>query len=181
MDAYEIIASRASIRSYKKDMPSDADLEKIVAVAQKAPNAGAFCTTVVKDADLIAEMDNATWTDMMAMPEDSFGHKRASIPGYRPFYGAPVAIIFSSKEGERLGAVNTACACTAGAYAATSLGLGSCFVMAPIAAYHNIPDLGERLQLPEGYTPDCALLVGYADDPEAFKHPSKQEPATYIG
>lgn len=176
MDAIEALMARRSIRSYTDEKPTAEQLETITAAMNNAPSARACFITVVTDAAVLAAMDEAVYTEMLS--QEGFGKQRASIPGYRPLYGAPAVIVISAPDGLALGGVNAACACTAGAVAATALGLGSCFVMGPGAAARLIPDLKETLKVPEGYTPFCGLLVGYANDPELFKHVvEKLEPA----
>lgn len=179
MEAIDILKSRRSIRSYTDQMPADDDIAAIVEVAQHAPNAGKFHTTVLTDRALLDEMDEANYQAMIGSGS-GFGFERASLPGYRPYYHAPVCIIFSTAEGDPLGPVNAACACTAGAYAATALGLGSCYVMGPAVSMKTVENLPGKLRLPEGYACQCALLVGYTDDSERFAVASSQEPADYI-
>ena len=179
MEAIEILKSRRSIRSYTDQMPSDEDIAAIVDIAQHAPNAGKFHTTVLTDRALLDEMDEANYQAMLA-EGSGFGYDRATTPGYRPYYHAPVCIIFSTRSDDMLGPVNAACACTAGAYAATALGLGSCFIMQPAMSMGTIEDLPAKLHLPEGFACQCGLLVGYTDDPKLFSVESSQEPADYL-
>jgi nitroreductase len=179
MDALEAIKSRKSVRSYKNQVPSRDLLDEIVFAIQNAPNAGAFSTAVVINRELLHEIDETVYCSMLA--SEGFGKERASKPGYRPLYGAPVCIILSGPKDEYFAGINTSCACTAGAYAATALGLGSCYIMAPKVAAELMPNLNDRLQLPEGFRPYCALLVGYTDDPKKFYHKFLvQDPAVYI-
>ena len=178
MEAIDVIKSRRSIRSYTDEMPARELVDQVVEVCRKAPNAGAVSFTVVRDAALIQEMDDACY--QVLINSEGFGKARASLPGYRPFYHAPVCIIFSAKPEEYYGGINCACAATAGAYAATALGLGSCFIGQPSIAFREIPDLGQRLQLPEGFAPVCGLLLGYTDDPELYAVPSDPMPAVEI-
>ena len=167
MDAIEALTTRRSIRSYTDQVPTDEQIDLVVKAMQNAPGARPVFLTIVTDKDLIAEMDEAVYNNMIS--QEGFGKQRASMPGYRPFYGAPVVIVISGPAGNPMAAPNAACACTAGCVAATALGLGSCFVMGPRAANELIPNLKEKLQVPEEYAPFCGLLLGYTDDPEKFK------------
>ena len=54
--------------------------------------------------------------------------------------------------------------------AAAGLGLGSCFLMGPMAAFSD-PALRARLELPEGYEPLVGVALGYA----APEHPAAPE------
>lgn len=178
MEAIDVIKSRRSVRSYTNQMPSQEQIDQVVEVAQTAPNAGRFITTVVKDTNLLTTMDEVLYDSMIA--GGGWGKERASLPGYRPLYDAPVLIIFSAAAEDGLGAVNTACACTAGAYAAKALELGSCFVMGPQRAYSLIDGLGEKLGLPEGFVPTCGLLLGFEKEAGAYACPSHQDPVVYV-
>ena len=178
MEAMEAIKSRRSIRDYTDEMPSKEILEQIVWAAQHAPNAGPFAITVVTDPELLELMNNTVREDMLA--GGGFGKERASLPGYRPLYNAPVCIVFSSDPEHRNSEANTSCAATAAAYAASALGLGSCYVRAPRTAFGLIDNLGELLQLPEGFKPNCGLCVGYIGDAEKFCHAGERGPAVWV-
>lgn len=65
---------------------------------------------------------------------------------------------------------NVSCAAENMLLAAAGLGLGSCFLMGPMAAFSD-PALRARLELPGGYEPLVGVALGYA----ALERPAAPE------
>ncbi len=100
----------------------------------------------------------------MLHSENEFARQRASLPGYEPIYGAPVLILLSAPTDSPLGTANAALAAENMLLEATGMELGSCFLMSPTRALNgeNNRDLAQKAGVPEGYTVQCAVIVGYA-------------------
>lgn len=160
METFEAINLRKSVRGYQEKQICDEDLEKILDVANKAPNAGAFHITVVQNPEFIREINDRTKENMLA--SEGFMKERASIPGYEPLYGAPTLIVLSTPE-VPFSEINVACSITTMSIAATDLGIGSCYVVSPIQTLVEDYYL-ERLELPEGFVPISGLLLGYESE-----------------
>lgn len=160
METFETINLRKSVRGYEDRQISDEDLEKILDVANKAPNAGPFHITVVQNPEFIREINDRTKENMLA--SKGFMKERASIPGYEPLYGAPTLIVLSTPE-VPFSEINVACSITTMSLAATDLGIGSCYVVSPIQTLVEEYYM-ERLELPDGYVPISGLLLGYESE-----------------
>ncbi len=163
MDVSEAIVKRISVRAYE-DRPVPADvLKKIIEAGQWAPNAGPIQISVIQNAGLRQRINNRA-KDAMLHSDNEFARKRASLPGYEPIYDAPVLILLSAPADAPLGVVNTALAAENMLLEATGLGLGSCFLMSPTRALNGDAnhDLAQKAGVPEGYTVQCAIIVGYA-------------------
>ena len=159
MNALEALQSRKSVRGYLDKPVEDDKLEAILKAGTKAPNAGPFHMTVVKNAELRKEIED-TAHEAIKKSDNDFLKQRIAIPGYRLFYGAPVLVVLSAPQ-EGLGAENTACAVTNMCTAATAMGLGSCYLAGFLMAFKENPDLVKKLEIPEGYVPKCGFIVGY--------------------
>jgi nitroreductase len=163
MNISEAIRKRKSIRAYLDKPVAAEDLAKIVEAGQWAPNAGPFQISVVRNAGLRQRINDRTF-DAMVHSNNDFLKQRASLPGYQPIYGAPVLILLSAPANAPYSAVNTALAAENMLLEATGLGLGSCHLITPALALNgeNNRDLAREVGLPDGYTAQCAVIVGYA-------------------
>lgn len=159
METLQILASRKSVRSYLPQAVEQDKLDAVVAAGNQAPNAGPFQMAVVRDQAYLKQINAAALSAMKNSGND-FLMERAALDGYQPLYGAPVMIVLSAPS-EGYGQVNVACAATNMTIAATALGLGSCYVVTPTLALDGKNELSGKLNLPEGFIPLCAVLLGY--------------------
>lgn len=176
MNTLEAISKRKSIRSYKAQQISQAELDALVAAGTCGPIAGSpFQLSVVQDAALLKALNDAAKAGMLG-GDNAFMRERASTPGYEPVYGAPTLFVLSAKP-EQYALANTACAAENLLIAATALGLGSCFFMSTRMALLTEPGLAARVGIPEGYEFCCAVAVGYTDDETRFAPPKREKAA----
>ena len=176
-DTLNAINSRKSIRSYL-DKQVDAELlKKIVSTGDKAPLSTPLAIRVITDKDMLARIDQET-LDSMLNSGVPFSVERASLPGYRPLYSAPVLVVIASDPNR--GAPGASAAAENIIIAATDLGLGSCFVVSPIATVSG-PAYADKLALPEGSKPLVGVLLGYANDPNVFSRQRVPSDIAYIG
>ena len=169
MNISEAIAKRKSTRAYlDKPVPAD-DLAKIIESGQWAPNAGEFQISVIRKAELRQRINDLTY-DAMVHSGVEFLQQRASLPGYQPLYGAPVLILLSGPADAKYSAVNTALAAENMLLEATGLNLGSCYIVSPSLALNAEKNraLAQEAGIPEGYTFQCAVIVGYAATENKF-------------
>ena len=109
--------------------------------------------TVVKNVELLEKIDKAG----AAMFGDS---------NTRTLYGAPMLIIVSSKKpednafAENVAYSNAAIIAHNMSLEATDLGVGSCYIWGAIAALATSPDIVAELNLPDGFIPCCAVVLG---------------------
>jgi nitroreductase len=157
METLKAMECRKSVRDYTAEPVANEALEKILWAGNRAPLGGAFHMTVIRDRALLGEIDAAA-LNAMKNSESEFARGRAALEGYRPLYGAPILIILSADDPAR-GMSSVCNAVTAMTFAATDLGLGSCFVVSPIQA---LGAFSARLNLPAGYKPLVGMLLGRA-------------------
>ena len=170
------INSRKSIRSYlDKPVPKEL-LEIIVDAGNKAPLGSPLVFRVITDKDLLTQIDQMAH-DSMLNSGIPFSVERASLPGYRPLYSAPVLIVIASDPNR--GAPGAAAAAENMIIAATDLGLGSCFVASPVSSVSD-PSFADRLTLPEGSKPLVCVLLGYTNDPDVFSRPRVSADIAYV-
>ncbi len=171
MGISETIATRKSVRAYLDKPVNAEDIDTIVEAGRWAPNAGPYHVTVVRRAELRRRLDEATHKGMLASGND-FLQMRASLPGYRPMYEAPVAILLSAPAGPYSG-MNCALVAENMVLQATELGLGSCFIVTPGLALNADAELAKEAGLPEEYGFQCAVLVGYAAADDPYSNPER--------
>jgi nitroreductase len=162
MNTLDALQKRKSIRGYLDKTVEKEKLNLILKYGNKAPNAGPFQMSVITNKEILKTI-NDTVMDIMKSSDNDFMKMRSSIPGYQPLYGAPMLIVLSAPK-EGFGAANTANAVTNMCIAATELGLGSCFVIAPLMVLDGTNELCKKIGIPEGFTPMCGMLLGYASE-----------------
>lgn len=164
MNTIDALEARRSVRGYLDKPVEDDKLKLILKYGNKAPNAGPFHMTVITNRKLLDEID-ATAKEAGMASGDKFTIERFSIPGYRCTYGAPVLVILSAPQGG-FSSVNIACAATNMSVAAVDQGLASCYLVGVLMAFQAKPELQKELDLPEGYIPQCGLILGYQSENE---------------
>ena len=176
MSIADIIAQRKSVRAYTDQPVDDADLQTVVEAGRWAPNAGPFQITVLRNAQSRKRLDEATHKAMLDSGME-FLRMRASLPGYRPLYAAPVVILLSGPTGPYT-AVNCALAAENIALQATASGLGSCFIVTPGLALNADAALASEVGLPEGHVFQCAVLLGRAAAEDPYTKPEREPKGT---
>ena len=155
MELLDTLLSRKSIRSYTGESIPAADLQKILEVGNAAPvGKGRFSTmhlTIVENLGLLKAFEECTAKDL---------NQRE----LRPFYGAPTLIVVSTtldpENSNNVPFSNAAIIAYNLNIAATALGFGSCLIWGAFRAINKNPAVVKRLELPEGFTPCCGIIVG---------------------
>lgn len=173
MNTIEALQTRKSVRGYTTQLVEDEKLKTILKYGNKAPNAGPFHISVIKNPVLLQTM-NDTVLEMMKNSDNEFMRQRASIPNYQPLYAAPILLLLSAPDGGN-GGINAACSVTTMSIAATELGLGSCFVMAIAMMLRQSPELHAQVGIPEGYAPQCGMLLGYESENQIPGRPRQED------
>jgi len=163
MSISEAIKKRVSTRAYLDKPVPEQDLEKIVEAGRWAPNAGPFQISVIRKQELRQKINDRA-LDAMRNSGVEFLVQRSSLPGYQPLYGAPVLMLLSGPAKAPFGAINAALAAENMILEATGLGLGTCLLLSPTPVLNDEGkrDLAEAAGIPEGYTVQCAVIVGCA-------------------
>ena len=175
MKAIQAIFERKSVRSYRNDPVPEQALEEILKAGSCAPVAGTFQISVITKPELLKEINDTAKKGMLSS-NVPFMVQRAFLPGYEPLYAAPVLIVLSSPENSPNAAANASCAAENMLIAATSLGLGSCYLGSPRLAFgsENGKALAAKAKIPEGYAFNCGVIIGYQDG-EAFRSAGRKK------
>lgn len=179
MDTLKALEARKSVRGYQDRLVERDKLERVAAAANQAPNAGPFQVTVIRDKDYLKQINDNTLAAMKSSGND-FLMSRANLPGYQPLYGTPALALISTPAGP-YSQMNAACTATAMTLAAVALGLGSCYVVSPTLALDGKNELSAKLGLPEGFSPACGVLLGYAGEEAYPTHRKAAENINYVG
>ena len=159
MNTMEAICSRKSVRCYNGKNISEAELKQLLKAAYATPvGMKAYDTlilTVVTNKDFMDKL-NADSAAMMGRSDAV------------PLYGAPTLIIVSSTlpggARDNVAYSNAACIVENIALEAVELGIGTCHIWGAIRALNANPELVKKLNLPEGYVPCCAVILGHTDE-----------------
>lgn len=172
-EVIKTILERRAVRKYEDKPVSREDLEQIVQCGQYAATAMGIQPwhfTVVTDRKVLDKLSDANKAIMLADPNTPAPVLESIQNGvFDTYRGAPCAILVSGDSAVRYAEADCANAVENMAIAAKSLGLDSCY----LASYQvclngaNGGPLKAELGIPEGYTPNFALSIGYgAEKPE---------------
>ncbi|MCD8231300.1 MAG: nitroreductase family protein [Clostridiales bacterium] len=158
METLKALKTRKSTRSYTGAL-SDEALQTVLMAAQAAPvGMGQYDKihlTVIKDKALLDEIDSAAG-------------KFFGDPSRHPLYGAPCLILVSTPIPDpaagNVSYSNAAVITENMSLTATDIGLGSCLIWGAVAALNQTPELVAKLNLPEGHTVCCGIVIGETTD-----------------
>ncbi|HHT17026.1 MAG TPA: nitroreductase [Papillibacter sp.] len=162
MNTLDAIFSRKSVRAFTGDLTEE-ELGTLLKAACAAPVGRALFEnvhlTVITKKDLLDKIDCA-------------GAAILQNPSMHPLYNAPVFILVSAKlsgPNDNVGYSNCAGIVQNMALAAVELGLGSCHIWGAVRGINADPALLTELNLPEGFTPCCGLIVGKTEETYAVR------------
>lgn len=145
---------------------------KAGAYAPSAMNTQSWRFTVVESAQKLQEL-NAAMLARMDIAARERATQRAGNRPVSPFYNAPVMIVVSLKNGASpYPEADAACALQNMFLAATSLGLGTCWINQLRGADVTDPHVGGVLRdfgVPEDHTVYGCCALGYADAESPLK------------
>lgn len=155
MELKEALNKRKSIRSYTGETIDEKQLEAILTAAYEAPvGMGKYDSihlTLITNKDLLNQIDvNAA---------NFFGN-----PKLHPLYGAPLLIVVSSDGEGNVASANVGIIIQNMALAATDEGVGSCDIYGAVAALNENAELLKKLQLPDGFVPFGAIVLGKTNE-----------------
>ncbi len=161
MEFSNTIATRKSTRKYEPTQISAKELDTILLAGSAAPvgdNAYRnYHFTVIQNAEIIEKINIATSNGLSNLDEKA-------VKNPNPTYGAPTLVVVSAKieprfQGSEL--ANVGCLIENMLLAATNLGIGSVYLMAPVLGFKADPQLVKDLQLPEDFEPMSVVALGY--------------------
>lgn len=157
MNTLEAIYSRKSIRSFTGTI-TEQELDTILKAANASPVGRALYEnihlTVITNKDLLHRINDCAI--------EFFNNPTAN-----PLYDAPVYILVSAKlasPSDNVGFSNCAIIAENMALAAVELGLGACHIWGATIALSQNDELVKELNLPDGFTPCCGIVLGKTDE-----------------
>ena len=166
----ETILTRRAVRKYEKTPVPRELLEQIVDCGRYAPSAMGLQTwhfTVVTDRKVLDRISEANAKLVASDPNVPATLKEEAASGrFDSFRGAPCAVLMSGEPGRKFADVDCANAVENMALAAESLGLNTCYLASFVFCLlgEQGAQLRKDLGIPEGYTPNLALAIGYGAD-----------------
>ena len=166
-ETLKVIRERRTTRKFKAEQIKEEELQAILEAGLYAPSAHnkpAWNFTVLQNAELIEELNIESKEAAKNFPDELL-RKMANNDKFNAFYGAPTVIIVSGDNNGMMPQVDCAAAAENMLIAAESLDIGSCwngFVSILFNSEKGV-EYKSKLNLPDGYTPYYAVLLGYKD------------------
>jgi nitroreductase len=183
-ETINVINSRRSIRKYKPEQISDAELQQIMNSAIYAPSAmnqQKWNFTVIQNREMLDRMVG-TIKENIISGSNEFLAKRASDPEYNTFYNAPTVILISADEKAHFYELDCGLAAENITLAAESLNIGSCVITS--SGFLFMSDKGRNLQkelgIPDGYKHVCTVTLGYKENGNPAAPPRNRDVINYI-
>jgi nitroreductase len=164
-ETLETIYRRRSIRAYKPDQITDDELQTILKAGQYAPsgmNQQPWHFSVVQKSELIATMNHDIKEGMLHSGNPQL-EGWAKAENFNAFYSAPTVIIVSGDESVMTVQYDCTLAMGNMFLAAKSLGIGACWVHAPIYSFQTeeSSSILKALAIPAGYKIFSSGVFGY--------------------
>lgn len=155
MELSKVFDVRRSIRSFTGEAVGDDVMNKIIRAANESPVGLAkydtLHLTIVRSRELLEEIEQNT-ARVFKAENRSF------------LYGAPELVIVSTTATDNVGYSNAAIVAQNMSLAAVDEGVGVCHIWGCIMALSANKELSDKLGIPEGFTPSCAIALGKTDE-----------------
>ena len=182
-ETLNLISARRSHRAYEKTPLTKEQLDALLKAAVESPSAvnrQPWHFTVVRNQELLNEMNEAVWEQMMKRNPE-MRSPRFQDKDFHVFYHAPTVIVISGMPDNHYTEIDGGIAVENIALAAESLDLGSVILGMPRDAF-----LGERadyfrkaLKFPEGWDFVIAIAIGVPKDTKEA-HPLKEDRIAFV-
>ena len=166
-EVLENIKARRSVRAYTDQQISYEDLQTILEAATYAPNGmhyESWHCTAIQNADKLSELNNRI-KGAFAKSDDRRMQERGHNQSYCCYYHAPTLVIVSNESTQWWAGMDCACAIENMFLAATSLGIGSCWIN-QLGTTCDDPEVREfitSLGVPENHKVYGCVALGFAD------------------
>lgn len=168
-ETLRVIKERRSTRKFKSEQIKDTELQSIIEAGLYAPsaqNSQSWNFSVVQNLELLEELNGGAMEIAKevakAYPDGPF-KKMSDNGNFNIFYKAPTVIFVSGKDDTIAPKADCSAAMQNMSLAAESLEVGSCWNGIVQALFNG--EMGEqyreKINIPEGYTIQFALLLGY--------------------
>jgi nitroreductase len=180
----KVIESRRSIRNYKPDQVSEAELQQIIRAAILAPSARnqqCWHFSVIQKKEIIDELARVFRYNAMNSGEQRLA-KYFGNEAYHVFFHAPTVIVVSRDPEAGFIDMDCGIAVQNMCLAAESMGIGSCIIgLSRIILYSEEGvDLMQDLGIPEGYSHICSVALGYPDGLKPEMPPRNTDVVNYV-
>lgn len=168
MDALQAIHGRRTIRKYRPEPVERALLQRVLWAAVQAPTppvsgASAWKLCVIEGASRLAAYGERAKLYAFENPPPGQRWSWTERPDFKVFWNAPSVVLFCAKTSNPEAPFDCCRAAQNMLVAAHAVGLGTCWVGAPIP-WLTSPGVASELGLPEGYEPSAVVLVGHPDE-----------------
>ena len=182
-ETLNLIADRRSHRAYEKTPLTQEQLDAILKAAVESPSAvnrQPWHFTVVRNQELLDEMNRAVWETMMKRDPEKRSARFADT-NFHVFYHAPTVIFISGMPDFHYTPIDGGIAVENIALAAESLGLGSVILGMPRDAFagDKADEFRKALKFPEGWDFVIAIAIGVPTDTKAA-HPVKEDRISFV-
>ena len=185
MNTIDAVKARYSCRAFSDKMPSDADLQVIAEAAVAAPSAmnqQPWRVIIVKDKQLLAELETEAMKNIAALP-DKGTYERIMSRGGKIYYNTPCQFIVAITKANKWQDIDCGIITQNIALAATSLGINS--LICGLIEFAFSGDKGdyfkEKLGLPAGFDINIAVLLGYAENSGGTPHEIDRSKISVVG
>lgn len=168
-ETIDLIRKRFSCRDFGNRIPSDEEIEEVVQAglhAASAVNRQPWRIIVVKDKDIIDQLETAGLAHLKAQPDQTAYDRIQSRNGLL-FYNAPRMIIIACDRNEGESAIlDAGIVANNMVLAAESLGMNTLFCGMARTAFQNEKrgmELKRMLQFPAAFDFAISILLGYAN------------------
>ena len=166
MDVIEAIHHRRTIRAYRDEPVDRALLEQVLWAAVQAPtppisSESPWKLCVIEGADRLAQYGARAKQYAFANQPPGQRWSWTERPDFKVFWNAPAVVLFCSKGSNPESPYDCCRAAQNMLIAAHGLGLGTCWIGAPIP-WLTSAGVSEEVGIPAGYEASVAVLVGYA-------------------
>lgn len=180
------ILKRRSVRAYRPDPVGQPELDLMLEAARHAPSAmnqQPWHFTVIRNPELLRQLEEHCRGAFLDSNVEAL-REIARQEGFSVFYHAPMLVIVSGDPSALAAQYDCTLATENMLLAATSLGIGSCWMNAVMMLHATekgkaiFRELG--IAFPEGYRPYAAAAFGYPAEPWPDAPPKNAECVTIM-
>ena len=174
IDLKECILTRHSVRKFNNEKLSKEVVMDMLETSVKAPtatNSQPWAFTIIQDQDLLQEISTSGKKDVLNLianydtPLKKYS-KLMLDEKFNLFYNAGTLVIISGKTSTLHPIEDCSLVAQNLMLYAHSKGLGTCWI-GFATHYLNLPEIKEKLKIPEDYTVVAPIILGYPENAQA--------------
>lgn len=178
------ILTRRSIRAYKEEQISDADLNTILEAAKFAPSGMSkqnWHFTAMQNKEKIEQLISAIKEALLNSPVEQL-QKMGANPNFNPFYNAPTIILTAYDRNSMTKVSDCAVALENIFLAAHSLNIGSCWIhiLAVTGDDPKVRSILTELGIPDDYEVSGTAALGFSSKEDPKAAPRKDGTVTIV-